>query len=79
MSCFQDKLIFAFFLLIGHLYLSGYVVRCNSKNEFQKDMCSKEIVSLRTQNVLTVLGSIVNKIWRNLYDHFNENLHFDNG
>ena len=37
------------------------VVRCGSKNEHQKDMCSKEI-GVRTSNLLIILGSIVNII-----------------
>ena len=37
------------------------MVRCGSKNGHQKDMCLKEI-GLRAQNMLTILGSIVNII-----------------
>ena len=36
-----------------------YVVRCQSKNEHQKDMCLEE-VGLRTQYILIILESIVN-------------------
>ena len=38
-----------------------YVVRCGSKNGFQKDMSLKEI-GLGAQNTITILESIVNII-----------------
>ena len=38
-----------------------YVVRCDSKNGFQKDMSLKEI-GLGAQNTITILESIVNII-----------------
>ena len=37
------------------------VGRCGCKDRHQKDMCLKEI-ELRAQNMLTILGSIVNMI-----------------
>lgn len=37
-----------------------WVVRCKSKNKYHKDMSLKEINRLRTQNLLTMLDSIVN-------------------
>jgi hypothetical protein len=39
-----------------------YVVRCESRNWHQKDMCLKEI-RLCAQSALTILGSIMNMIW----------------
>ena len=36
-----------------------YVVWCDFKNNYQKDMCSKKI-GLYAQNMITILGSIVN-------------------
>jgi hypothetical protein len=42
-----------------------------------KHVCSKEI-RLCAQNMLTILNSIVNLIREDLYDHWHENLHFDN-
>ena len=44
------------------------VVKCGSKNGFQKDMCLKEI-ELRAQNMLPVLESVVNIIEGDMYDH----------
>jgi hypothetical protein len=44
------------------------VVKCGCKNGHQKDMFLKEI-GLRAQNTLTVLGSIVNIIGEDIYDH----------
>ena len=38
-----------------------YVVMCVSKNEHEKNMCSKEI-GLRAQNILTILNLLINKI-----------------
>ena len=40
-----------------------YVVRCGFKNGYPNDMCSKEI-GQRAQNMITILGSIVNTIKR---------------
>ena len=37
------------------------VVRCGSKNGYQKDMCLKEI-GLHAQNMIIILDSIVNVI-----------------
>ena len=42
-----------------------YVVRCGSKNWHQIYMCLKEI-GLCAQNMLIILGSIVNMIGRDL-------------
>ena len=39
-----------------------YVLRCGSKNGAYKYTCLKEI-GLRSQNMLSILGSIVNMIW----------------
>ena len=40
--------------------ISGwYLVRCSSKNGYQKDMCLKGI-GLCAQNMITILGPIVN-------------------
>jgi hypothetical protein len=48
-------------------YLSGVWVkrRCGSKNLHPKDMCFKEI-RLHAQNMLTIMGSIVNMIRANI-------------
>jgi len=40
-----------------------HVVRCESKNSHQKNMCLKEI-RLHAQNMLIILGSIINMIGR---------------
>ena len=47
-----------------------YVVRCDPKTKYQNDMCIKE-TRLCAQNMITILGSIVNIIWGlgDLYDH----------
>ena len=45
-----------------------YVIRCGFKNGYQKDMYLIEI-GLRAQNMIPILGSIVNIIGGNLYDH----------
>ena len=45
-----------------------YVVWCGSKSGYQKDKCFEEI-RLHAQNVVDILGSIVNIIGRDLYDH----------
>ena len=42
-----------------------WVVMCKSKNGDHKGMCWKE-TGLRAQNLLTILGSIVNRIWGDL-------------
>jgi hypothetical protein len=44
------------------------VICFGSKNGYQKDMGLKEI-GLHVQNMITILGSIVNSIGRDLYDH----------
>ena len=41
------------------------VVRCGSKNGIQKDKCLKEI-ELGAQNMIIILGSIVNIVGRPL-------------
>ena len=46
----------------------GYVVRCDFENGFQADICLQEI-GICVQNMLTILGSIVNIISGDLYDH----------
>ena len=43
-----------------------YVVRCGSKNGHQTDKCFE--IGLCTQNMLTILGSMLNMIG-DLYDH----------
>ena len=40
-----------------------YVGRCGSKNGYQKDMCLEDI-GLCAQNMITMIGSIVNIIWK---------------
>ena len=45
-----------------------YVVRCECKNWHQQDMCLKEIV-LHAQNMMTILGSIINKFGEDPHDH----------
>ena len=57
------------------------MIWCASKNGYQRDICSKDF-GLRAQNMMTILGSIINIIiWGkgDLYDHFNEHkiLDFD--
>ena len=37
--------------------------KCGCKNEYNKDMCLVEI-GLRAPNMTTIIGSIVNIIWR---------------
>jgi hypothetical protein len=39
-----------------------YVVQCDPKTKYQNDICIK-VTRLRAQNMLTILGSIVNIIW----------------
>jgi hypothetical protein len=41
------------------LVFEWYVVRCGSKNKYQKNMCLKEI-GLRAQNMLLIISSRVN-------------------
>ena len=56
-----------------------YVVKCGSKNKFQKEMCSKRI-GLRAQNMITNLDSltyIVKDPIRPPHEH--ENLRFEDG
>ena len=43
-----------------------YVVKCDFKNRYQKDMWAKEF-GLCAQNVIIILGSIVNIIGGDLY------------
>ena len=38
-----------------------YVVRCVSKNGYQKHMCLKEIIGLSAQNMITILGASIVK------------------
>jgi hypothetical protein len=45
--------------LIKTLIFEWYVVSCGYENEYQQDMCLKEI-NLGTQNTITILDSIVN-------------------
>lgn len=45
-----------------------YVIRCGSKNRYQKDVCSEEI-GPHAQNLTAFLGSIVNIIRGDIYDH----------
>ena len=56
-------------ILIKHLYVSGMLVRCDSKNGYQKNMISKEI-GLPAQNMLSILSSTINIIVEDLHDHF---------
>jgi len=54
-----------------------YMVRCNSKNGYQKDMCIE--IELHAQHTITNLCSIANIIGgpiRPFNEH--EDLHFDN-
>ena len=44
-----------------------YVIRCDSKNKYQKDACLREI-ELQVQFMITVLGSIVNILRGDLHD-----------
>ena len=56
-------------IINGYLILNGiYVVRCESKNENQNDICSQEI-ELHPYNMLNFLSSIVNMIGVDLLDH----------
>ena len=41
---------------------------CGSKNGHQEGVCLKEI-GLHAQNMLSILGSMVNMIGEDLYDH----------
>ena len=45
-----------------------FVVRFISINWHQHDVCLKGIIGLRAQNMLTILGSIVNHVQRDLCD-----------
>ena len=36
-----------------------YMVRCGFKNRYQKDICL-EVIGIPAQNMITILGSIVN-------------------
>lgn len=38
--------------------IEWFIVRCGSKNGYQKDMCLK-VIGLCAHNILTILGSIV--------------------
>ena len=67
-ACYKvDVLNAATYLNQIHIF-EWYVVRCDFENGFQKDICLKEI-GLCAQNMLTFLGSIVNIIDGDLYDH----------
>ena len=54
--------------LVPYLYhtpiFESYVVRCGSKNGYQKDVCVIEI-GLRVKNLITILGSKANMIGGN--------------
>ena len=56
--------------------IEQYVIKCSSKNEYQGDMCYKDI-GLCAQNTISTLNSILNRI-RGTYMTTNEheNLHF---
>ena len=56
----------------------SYVVWCGSKNEYQKDVCLKDI-RLHAHDILTILNSIVNVIREGPTWPFNEheNIHFE--
>ena len=54
-------------VIIWTLIFEWCVVRRESKNGHQKDMCLKEI-ELCVQNMLTIIGSIIDMIG-GLYDH----------
>jgi hypothetical protein len=55
------------------------LVRCGSKNRHQKGIVCVKGIGLCAQNLLSFLGSIVNIIGGDLYDHImSENLCFDN-
>ena len=43
------------------------MVRCGSKNEHLKDMCLQD-TGIHAQNILTILGSIINMIGGPLYE-----------
>ena len=45
-----------------------YMLRYKSNNEHQKEMCYKQN-GLRVQNLVTILGSIVNMIEGDQHDH----------
>ena len=49
------------------------VVGCGSKNGYQKNMCLKEI-GLHAQNLLTILGSIINIIGGLPFNELEESL-----
>ena len=53
--------------LYGHLYLSGMCY--GSKNKYQKGIVFVKEIGPHAQNVITILGSIVNIIGEDLYDH----------
>ena len=53
------------------------MVRCGFKNGYQKGMCLKEI-GVHAQNIVFILGSIVNIIEGDLYDHLTCTRIFDN-
>lgn len=55
----------------------GYVVKCGSKTERQKNMCLKHI-GLQAQNIVTILDFIVNTIGTPVWslDEY-ENLRYD--
>lgn len=44
-----------------------YAVMCGSNNAYQKHMQSNKI-GPRAQNIITILNSMVNMIWENMYD-----------
>jgi hypothetical protein len=38
--------------------LEWYIVRCGSNNDYQKDICLKDIKLVRAQHMLTILSSM---------------------
>jgi hypothetical protein len=55
------------------LRFEWYVVTCDPNNGYQKDMCPKEI-GLHARDMITILGSAVYQIGRDLYDHFDNKI-----
>ena len=42
------------------------MVGCDFKDEYQTDMCTKEKIGLRAQNMATILDSVVNDMYDRL-------------
>ena len=55
--------------LIGTPIPEWYVVKCESKNRHQKDMCLREMEQVHAQNLILILGSTININWKNSHDH----------